>query len=145
MKKNRREELIPLDPSDYVYFLMVEGGAEEAIVSLLLENQILIFKPEDLFQERILRRVSARKFEEQYLKSSFGKKKGILIRVIDSKTEGFKLSRYNKDRVRVVDVLTRPEIEILMIHREGKFEDYQRWRNNHKKLAESQPTTVKRF
>ncbi len=51
-----------------------EGGAERAILDLLLENNKLIFEKENLIEEEILRCRKGKDFEERYLKKVFRKK-----------------------------------------------------------------------
>lgn len=49
-----------------------------------------------------------------------------VLRVVDTATERFNLGNLYKDRFPVVSVLTKPEIEILVIINEGKWASYQK-------------------
>lgn len=100
-----------------------EGSAEQAIIELLLENDALIFKKNQLLDDTVIRVRSASKFEEQYLRKQFDKKINV-IRVLDSRRENFRLSKSYKDKVEVINIITAPEIEMLIIHNENKFEEY---------------------
>lgn len=102
-----------------------EGAAEQAIVELLLENNKLIFEKHYLLDEKVIRCRSARNFEERYLRMHFNKKIKI-YRILDSRNENFKLSKPYKDKVEVENVITAPEIEMLIIHNENKYEDYKK-------------------
>ncbi len=45
-----------------------EGGAERAVLDLLLDNHMLIFEREQLIEEEVLRCRSAKEFEEKHFK-----------------------------------------------------------------------------
>lgn len=47
---------------------MCEGGAETAIMDILLDNDLLIFTREQLIEESLLPRVSVKEFERLYLR-----------------------------------------------------------------------------
>ena len=48
-----------------------EGSAEHAIMDILLENDAIIFKKEQLLDEKVIRTRSAQKFEQDYLRKNF--------------------------------------------------------------------------
>ena len=91
-----------------------EGGAERAILDLLLDNHKLIFERKDLLEEEVLRCRSGKEFEERYLRKGFESKITVL-RVLDSHSEGFRLSPAYGQKVDVIKVVTSPEIEMLLI------------------------------
>ena len=101
-----------------------EGGAERAILDMLLDDHRLIFEREDLLEEELLRCRSARDFERRYLKKSFSEKITV-YRILDSRSENFKLSKVYKQKVDVVNVVTAPEIEMLIICNEGKYKEFK--------------------
>lgn len=45
-----------------------EGSAEEAIIDILVDNDLLIFNREEMLEERVIRCRSAKRFEERYLR-----------------------------------------------------------------------------
>lgn len=47
-----------------------EGGAERAILDLLLDSHKLIFKREELIEEEVLRCRSGKEFEKRYLRKA---------------------------------------------------------------------------
>ena len=110
---------------DYIVACICEGAAEQAIMDMLLENDKLIFSKEQLLDDKIIRIREAKKFEEQYLRKLFIQKIK-LYRVLDSRREAFKLSMLYKDKVEVENVITAPEIEMLIIYSENKYKDFDK-------------------
>lgn len=102
-----------------------EGGAERAIIDLLLDNHKLIFEREELIEEEVLRCRSGKEFEKRYLRKGFTEKITI-YRILDSRSEKFNLSKAYEPKVDVKNVVTAPEIEKLIICNEGKIKEYER-------------------
>ncbi|XCP84760.1 hypothetical protein ABXS75_17190 [Roseburia hominis] len=102
-----------------------EGGAERAILDLLLDSHKLIFEREDLLEEEVLRCRSGKVFEERYLRKEF-EDKITIYRILDSRGEKFNLSKAYQDKVDVKNVITAPEIEKIIICNEGKYKDYEK-------------------
>lgn len=102
-----------------------EGSAEKAIINLLLDNDLCIFKKENLIEQELLSCRSAKEFEERYLRKTFDDKITV-IRVLDSRKEVFKLSKAYKDKIDVINIITAPEIEVLIILHEGKYQDFKK-------------------
>lgn len=109
--------------NSYYYAIICEGSAEEAIMEILIENDLLHFKKEDLLEEQVIRCRSPKKFEERYLRTDFSRKIKV-YRILDSHKEKFKLSKTFQDKVEVETVVTSPEIEMLIIHAENAYKDY---------------------
>ena len=105
--------------------VICEGGAETAIMEMLFEAGKLIFTEDDLFYDEIIRCRSAETFEQRYLKVRMDFKLTI-IRVLDSRRENFRLSRPYCDAVDVINVITAPEIEMLIILNEGKYDQFKK-------------------
>lgn len=112
-------------PSSSLIACMCEGGAEITIMDILLDNDLLIFKREQLIDESVLPRMSAKVFERRCLRQEFDQKI-IILRVIDSRREKFNLSNEYRCQVKVIDVITAPEIEILIIASKKKYDAYCR-------------------
>lgn len=93
-----------------------EGSAEEAIIDILVDNDLLIFDREEMLEERVIRCRSAKRFEEQIS----------VIRILDSRREEFRLSKAYEQKIDVVNVITAPEIEMLIIHAEGAYDQFKR-------------------
>lgn len=102
-----------------------EGAAEHAIIELLLDEGKLIFTYGDMLEGEVLRCRSAKNFETQYLRKGFTEKITVL-RILDSRREQFKLSKAYADKIKVINVITAPEIEMLIILHEGRYEDYKK-------------------
>lgn len=100
--------------------VICEGGAETAIMEMLLDAGRLIFTENDLFYGEIIRCRSAQIFEQRYLKIRMDFKLTI-IRVLDSRRENFRLSRPYCDEVDIINVITAPEF--LMVNIIGGAED----------------------
>lgn len=96
-------------------------------MEILLDNNRLIFEREQLLEEEILRCRSAKNFERDYLNKTTNEMITV-YRILDSSNENFKLSDPYLKRVTVVNIITAPEIEMLVIHAEGKYDDYSRKR-----------------
>lgn len=101
-----------------------EGTAERVIIDLLIDNDKLIFSREDLLEHEVIRCRSGKKFEEQYLRKGFSEQITI-FRILDSRRENFCLSKAYAGKVKVINVITAPEIEMLVIHNENKFTHYK--------------------
>lgn len=106
---------------------MCEGGAEDAIINILLDHELLCFSRSQLLDEdKLIRRCKVREFEKLYLRQAYDKKITV-IRVLDSKGEKFRLNRAYQHQVdKVIDIITAPEIEILLIIAAGKYQDYSK-------------------
>ena len=105
-----------------------EGAAEQVIIRKLLDNNSLIFKYDELIEEDVLRCRDAKTFEDRYLRKGFSGKITV-YRILDSRRENFRLSKAYADKVDVVNVITAPEIEMLVILAEGKYTDYKKYGN----------------
>ena len=102
-----------------------EGSAEEAIIDILLDNHLLIFEREEMLEEKVIRCREGKKFEEKYLRKGFANKISV-IRILDSRREKFKLSKAYQNKVDVINVITAPEIEMLIIFNEGKYNEFKK-------------------
>ena len=107
--------------------ILCEGAAEQAILEILLENDVLTIKKESLFEEKVFRERSAENFFKKYMRVDL-EEKVTIYRILDSKNENFKIkNKIKKDfqgKYEGVDIVTSPEIEMLVIISEGRFTDY---------------------
>ena len=104
---------------------LCEGGAERVILDLLLDHDKLIFARNELLEEEILESRKGKDFEEKYLRREF-KGKITVYRILDSRRENFKISKAYQNKVDVINVITAPEIEMLIICNEGKYKDFKK-------------------
>jgi len=102
-----------------------EGSAEKAIINILLDNNLLIFDREELIEQEVISCRGAKAFEERYLRKTFDDQISV-IRILDSRKENFKLSKAYEHKIDVVNVITAPEIEILVIINENKYQDFKK-------------------
>lgn len=102
-----------------------EGAAENAIMDILLDHGLLIFNREEMIEEEVIRCREGKKFEEKYLRKGF-KDKISVIRILDSRRENFKLSKAYESKVDVINVITAPEIEMLIIFHEDKYKEFKK-------------------
>lgn len=77
----------------------------------------------------ISRTRKASSIQDEYLKYDYEWPVAI-ARIIDSRGERFELGNLYRDRYPVVNFITHPEIEMLAIVREGKFDEYTRIRKS---------------
>jgi len=119
------------DLSQSHVILSCEGGAEKAIAKILLDGGVTIFSdPDNDVQITGVR--SAKRIEEEYLSIDYEKNVAV-VRFLDSRNENFKLGRLYRDNTTVVSLTTHPEIEILIILAEGRYQEYwQRYRHSMK-------------
>lgn len=123
-----------LDFSGKSILCLYEGAAERDVLSLLLENDLLLFSCEDLLTRKLVPRMAVRKIEEEYLSYSH-KKPVVILRIIDSRNEKFLLRRVYQGRFEIITVCTCPEIEILLILKNGDYDDYCKTKSTEKPSA----------
>lgn len=102
-----------------------EGAAEHAIMDILLDNNLLTFARKDLLDESIIRCRSGEEFERKYLRKEFDGKVSV-IRILDSRRENFRISKPYWPKIDVVNIVTAPEIEMLIICSENQYAQYKR-------------------
>ena len=102
-----------------------EGAAETAIMDVLLDNNLLIFKREEMLDETVIRCRDGKTFENRYLRKGFNELVSV-IRILDSRKENFKLSKAYERKVDVINVITAPEIEMLIIFNEDKYNEFKK-------------------
>lgn len=124
--------------ADHMLAIICEGSAEKVIAEKLLEAGRLPFGPDRVITDKlspvpgpVLTVRSAKNFAKRYLGFDYGMPVTV-IRILDSTDERFRLPAEYAD-IPVVSFTTRPEIERLVILREGK--DHE-WRRSHKKPSD---------
>lgn len=94
-------------------------------MDILLDENRLIFNRKQMIEESVLPRTPVREFERRYLGKEYDQKI-LILRVIDSRVEKFNLSRVYSCQVDVINVITAPEIEMLIIVSKDKYDEYCR-------------------
>lgn len=102
-----------------------EGAAESAIIDILVDNNLLIFQRGEMLEEKVIRCRDGKTFEVRYLRKRFSDKISV-IRILDSHIENFKLSKAYESKVDVINVVTAPEIEMLIILNEGRYKEFKK-------------------
>ncbi len=102
-----------------------EGSAENAVIDILLDHNLLVFTRAEMIEEDVIRCRNGKSFEERCLRKSFLNKISV-VRILDSHNEHFKLSKAYRHKVDVINVVTAPEIEMLIILHEGKYKEFKR-------------------
>ena len=111
--------------------IICEGAAEEAIIEILLENHCLFIENDEyLINNGPIRIRGAKKFCDTYMGKDYGSKIN-LFRIIDSKSENFNFGsardrKIFEEKIEVINVITPPEIELLIIVSEEKYDDFSR-------------------
>lgn len=122
MKMNNKDKII-IEDGDIVACI-VEGAAEQAVIDMLLEYDLLIFNQNNLLSGKPIRTRSAKKFESDYLGKSYNGKI-IIFRILDNPNEKFKISKANRSKIKFYNIITFKEIEILVILNENKYKEYK--------------------
>ena len=110
---------------EHYIICICEGAAEEAIMNALLDADQLIFSREQLVDEKITRLRKAKEIQTTFLGRDYEKPLDI-VRILDSETDRFRLGKLYVDRFQVYNVYTKPEIEMLLILSEKKYDAYRR-------------------
>lgn len=121
---------VALDLRDYHPIISCEGPTEQTIVRKLLSANALIFPDDQLIEVTTKRK--AKDIQDTYLNYDY-EWPVCIIRVLDSRNERFNLGRLYADRFPVLSFITHPEIEVLAVIREGKW---QEWKKSRKKPSQ---------
>lgn len=109
--------------ADGYVICICEGAAEETIMNLLLDHDCLWFTRENLVGHSITRKRKANEIEWEFLQRGYTKSV-IILRILDSRSENFRLRPVYQERYPVYNIYTRPEIETLLIISEGAYDKY---------------------
>lgn len=77
-----------------------------------------------MLDEKVIRTRSAKNFEKGYLRKGFDDRISI-IRILDSRRENFRLSKAYEHKVDVINIITAPEIEMLIIYSENAYKQFK--------------------
>lgn len=115
-----------------------EGAAEHSIIDLLLDNGKVCFDRSALIDGECTEIRNAQTLAANFLTRDYSKDI-VFLRILDRENEPFVLPYiYRKfHNYASIDVVTKPEIEILHIIAEGVLEDFQREQRLNKKLNAS--------
>lgn len=121
-----------------------EGGAEEAIIDILLNNNCLVFTRDNLLNHgKITRKRKASELQQDFLNMDYYPKKVVILRIVDSRSEKFKLSPLYSERYSVLTIRTTPEIEMLLLISEGKADAFRKQNKSKQKPSEYCKTVLR--
>lgn len=123
-------------PGQYVLFC-VEGGAEHFILDTLIDRDELIVPKDHIVRNRTDGGWSigrSRSTVNTYLDADYGNQPLLIVRMVDSAKDEYRIPTGYEGRAEVEYLRTQPEIEILVIIAEGKYNNYT---NNSRKLKPS--------
>lgn len=111
--------------------VIYEGAAEQAIYELLFKNECLLYKSNNSLIRKSTGTRNAKKFAKEYLEKDYEGIPVNIIRILDSKVEKFKLPKQYSERlenkeIKVHDIVTTPEIEILVILNEDAYSEFSK-------------------
>ena len=118
----------------YVLF-SCEGAAEGVVIQKLFDEDLLAVRRERVVLDSVYvdrpytRTRKASDIARQYLTMNYAVDgaEGLLIaRIVDSRAPSFELPRGAREGAEVRSFFTRPEIEMLAIHREGAYDEWLR-------------------
>ncbi|MEC4184716.1 hypothetical protein VJ918_07835 [Adlercreutzia sp. R21] len=140
--------MIDVSPDDYVACIC-EGPSETTVMNLLLEEGALCFDKGQLLDGKLLPSKFFRDpklFVDRYLTMDFEGRKICVLLIQDRKNTKYAIRNPYLEKVGIVAyVITAPEIEMLMIHSRGLYNDYKK-RSSHIKpsvyLAEQTKTST---
>ncbi len=112
-----------------------EGAAEQEIMDLLLNNELLIFARSQLVYGEVTKLRKGEDIKNKYLGADYAEKI-VLLRILDSRRENIRIPKPYKEKVEIVNINTNPEIEILLIIYFGKYQEYIRHYKSFKKPSE---------
>lgn len=105
--------------------MYLRGRRRESYTGAAFRTGQADFSKEELLEEEIINSRRGKDFEERYLRKEFSGKITV-YRVLDSRRENFKISKAYQNKVDIVNVITAPEIEMLIICNEGKYKDFEK-------------------
>lgn len=109
--------------------VIYEGEAERAIYDLLFENKCLVYGEESELIRKSTGTRSAKKFAKENLEKDYEDIPVNIVRILDSDKEKFNLPKQYEDRIKsgeikVHNIITKPEIEILIILNENGYDEF---------------------
>jgi len=119
--------MIDIAPNDLVACIC-EGKTEKTILEILLDGNTLCFSREQLLNGEILsgKYRKSLNFQQDFLTLDYEGQK-IVILLIQDRLTSYKLnSMYVKQVKGVYPLVTKPEVEMLMVHSLKEYEEYKK-------------------
>ena len=110
-----------------------EGTAEGAVIQVLYDNDLLIVPRERVVKDALIvdrpytRKRKASEIANGYFSMNYetaGAEGLAVARIVDSGAPKFEFPKRRQNGTKVLSFVTRPEIEMLVIHAEGAYWDW---------------------
>lgn len=111
--------------------VIYEGSSEKAIYDLLYSNDYLIYKKDSELIRKSTGTRQAKKFAYENLRQDYEGIPVNIVRILDSDKENFNLGKEYSERIdsgeiKIHNIVTSPEIEILVILNEQKYDEFKK-------------------
>lgn len=112
-----------------------EGAAEGVVVQQLYDNDLLVVPRSRVVKDAVLvnrpytRKRKASEIADLYFSMNYeadGAEGLAVARIVDSRAAKFEFPKRQQNGTKVLSFFTRPEIEMLAIHKERAFDAWQR-------------------
>ena len=133
---SRREELARAIGDDAVLF-SCEGVAEQVIIDKLVTKHLTFINRDRIITDPYnndawsTRDRSGENLARDFLTQDYGKNVTILC-IQDQLGHRTLLRQPYAEHARTINVTTHPEIEMLIVYREGKLDEYNSWKSHHR-------------
>lgn len=109
----------------------VKGLQRLRLLIFCLMMIVLSFQEKTFLTTKSYENAKGNLLKKTYLRKEFASKISV-VRILDSDHEHFKISKAYEHKVCVHDIVTKPEIEILIIHHLRKFDHFSKNKNKYK-------------
>lgn len=132
--------------SRFVLF-SVEGTAEGILVQVLYDNDLMIVPRERVVKDALIvdrpytRKRKAAEIANDYFSMNYetaGAEGLAVARIVDSTAPKFEFPKRRQNGTKVLSFVTRPEIEMLAIHAEGAYRDWENATRRDRQLKPSE-------
>lgn len=132
--------------SRFVLF-SVEGTAEGILVQVLYDNDLMIVPRERVVKDALIvdrpytRKRKAAEIANDYFSMNYetaGAEGLAVARIVDSSAPKFEFPKRKQNGTKVLSFVTRPEIEMLAIHAEGAYRDWENATRRDRQLKPSE-------
>lgn len=129
----------------YVLF-SCEGTAEGVVVQVLYDNDLMVVPRSRVVMDSVItnrpytRKRKAREIADEYFSMDYetdGAQGLTVARIVDSHAAKFEFPRRQQNGTKVLSFLTRPEIEMLLIHAESAYSDWLKASRRNRQLKPS--------
>jgi len=132
-----RQEELARDIGDNAVLFSCEGTAEQVIVDKLITKNLTFIDRERIITNPYnndawsTRDRSGRSLARDFLHQNYGRNVTILC-IQDQLNHRTLLHQPYAERAQSINVTTHPEIEMLIVYREGKLDEYNSWKSHHR-------------